>query len=196
METWKHIDGLPTGYEVSDEGNLRIDFTDHFEPMKVSHNGKFLSVCYFGKQMMVHNIVAEAFVDKPENIDASNLCIVHIDGDPHNNKASNLLWTFKGHRNFSADFSKGVVEINSKVLFNSISCAALYYAVPEAYLRSIINTDQTIFGLQFKSATSEDIKSALKRIAISSTAVHKEMSSMPKFNLKHIQEFMEGHVSD
>lgn len=48
-----------------------------------------------GKQKVkkVHRLVAEHFVDNPDNLP----CVKHIDGDRLNNCASNLKWAGRGN---------------------------------------------------------------------------------------------------
>lgn len=97
-EIWKKIK-YAENYEVSDLGNIRslkrgnrlltIDY-DRLKKTKtrarpgLSVNGKL-------KQYYLHRIVAEHFIDNPNNFPEVN----HKDGNYHNNKAENLEWTTK-----------------------------------------------------------------------------------------------------
>ena len=96
-EIWKTITYAPN-YEVSNLGNIKNKKTNkpitvNFERLKkdnkrvrpgLSHNGK-------GKGYYLHRIVAEHFIDNPDNLPEVN----HIDGDYYNNKAENLEWISK-----------------------------------------------------------------------------------------------------
>lgn len=87
IEEWKDIDGYP-GYKVSNFG--RIKSKDKFLKGSsykgyikvVLHNGSLKRAFY------VHRLVAEYFIDNPEN----KPCVNHIDNNPSNNNAANLEW--------------------------------------------------------------------------------------------------------
>lgn len=84
MEMWKPIPDLP-GYSVSNEGRIRKDSTGQI--MVLSKNGGY---CRITISKHVHRLVAEAFVEKPD--DCEKCWVDHIDGNRSNNNASNLRW--------------------------------------------------------------------------------------------------------
>lgn len=100
---WKKIKGFER-YEVSDEGDVRsIDMEvvtkDGFRSFREGRmlkktTGKndywFVHLSYSGncRNRPIHRLVAETFVPNPDNLPI----VDHIDGDKHNNKASNLRW--------------------------------------------------------------------------------------------------------
>lgn len=84
MEMWKPIRDLP-GYSVSNKGRVKKDSTGQI--MVLSRNGGY---CRITISKHVHRLVAEAFIEKPEDI---NKCWVdHIDGNRSNNNVENLRW--------------------------------------------------------------------------------------------------------
>ena len=92
METWKKVNEF---YEVSDNGlvrNLRtgkilMPYKDSWCNVQVGiYDGKGKRVKTF-----VHKLVAQAFVPNPYNFKN----VHHIDGNPLNNKANNLMWVEK-----------------------------------------------------------------------------------------------------
>ena len=105
-EMWKNIDGYDGSYQVSNHGRVRSVDREIFiergsSKYMATYEGRILSVSentrypnvgigYNGetKTILVHRLVAEAFIPNPENKPYVN----HIDGDTHNNHVSNLEW--------------------------------------------------------------------------------------------------------
>ncbi len=96
MSEWRDIKGRVDGYEVSDEGEVRRKGKNHILKPITRRNHHYLKVNLWKKkkysQVNVHELVAEAFVDNPNNCKH----IVHKDGDFSNNRASNLEWNDAG----------------------------------------------------------------------------------------------------
>ena len=85
QELWQPIDGAD-GYEVSNLGRVRV--IRYLQTARGGSNGYRTCTLPGGKQRYVHRLVAEAFIDNPENLPEVN----HIDSDPNNAAASNLEW--------------------------------------------------------------------------------------------------------
>lgn len=103
MEHWKPVVGYEEHYEVSDMGNVRsLKFGKEKILKPGEHNGGYLQVglCKDGhrKYLLVHRLVAEAFIKNPNNLDTVN----HKDEVKTNNVASNLEWmSMKDNINYS-----------------------------------------------------------------------------------------------
>ena len=100
-EVWKDIKGYEGQYIVSNLGNVRsLDrYVNTYhgpriclgQPLKqyIGHDGYLhvaLSKCKKHKRIMVHRLVAEAFIPNPDNKPQVN----HIDGNKQNNCVDNL----------------------------------------------------------------------------------------------------------
>lgn len=92
-EIFKDISGYEGRYKVSNLGRvLSLNYQNTGRPRvltPVKHHGGYLLV-HLGqnKIKMVHTLVAEAFVENEHGKRIVN----HIDGNKHNNAASNLEW--------------------------------------------------------------------------------------------------------
>ena len=92
-EIWKKVDGYPN-YEVSNLGNVRsLNYHREGESkiLKTSLNNKgylYITLCKEGKtkRYFVHRLVAQAFLDNPNNLPQVN----HKDEDKTNNHVSNI----------------------------------------------------------------------------------------------------------
>lgn len=109
-EVWKDVVGHEGLYEVSNLGRIRslprittsrpmkgkllstaTKDTKRYEKVCLSYNGNY-------KYYKVHQVVARAFIDNPENKPQIN----HIDGNRHNNKVDNLEWVTSTENNSRA----------------------------------------------------------------------------------------------
>ena len=83
MEIWKPIQDLP-GYSVSNKGRVKKDSTGQI--MVLGKNGGY---CRITISKHVHRLVAEAFIEKPDD---EKCWVDHIDGNRSNNDVDNLRW--------------------------------------------------------------------------------------------------------
>ena len=129
MEIWKEITDLK-GYSVSNKGRIRKDSTGQI--MVVSKNNGYLR---FTVTKHIHRLVAEAFIDKPE--DNEKLWVDHIDGNRSNNNVENLRWVTPSENALAFGYQSRINNKKKKVratnlngetiIFNSRQEAAEYF---------------------------------------------------------------------
>jgi len=187
-ETWKHIDGLPLGYEISDAGNIRENYGDHYEIMRLSKSGKYLTFCIRGKQLLVHRLVADAFLPKP-NIQIGRWVILHLDGDTHNNAVTNLQWINAVDLYFTKAHNECIIRcIEDQLTFNSIQTASAFYGIPTYTLTACIDADTSICGLHFQRMPSIEVKDC--DIIASGSQITHILANMSYVDLAELQTAM------
>lgn len=157
MEQWKKIAG--TDYEVSSEG--RVKRGDKIIKSSVNSRGYQL-ITIAGKTRRLHRVVAEAFLDNPEQKEFVN----HIDGNTQNNRLENLEWITNSDNVRHARSilkkstkAKSVIKITEDLEpvahYNSMAEAERINGMPKDKLRDIIRTHRKINGFYFVFAKEE-----------------------------------------
>lgn len=93
VEIWKDIKGYEGRYKVSNLGNVKSLLGKKERILKsLNHTEGYYKVILYkeniAKNKCIHRLVAEAFIDNPQNKKDIN----HKDGNKHNNNVSNLEW--------------------------------------------------------------------------------------------------------
>lgn len=110
MEEWRDVIGAEEYYQVSNLGRIRNKITKDI--LKPSKSGEYrhIELRYgINKNVLIHRLVAEAFVPNPFNF----RCVNHIDENKENNRADNLEWCTYQYNN---TYGKGALQRNSKVI--------------------------------------------------------------------------------
>lgn len=116
-EIYKDIKGYEGKYQVSNYGNVK-SLINRYESKGVfimnqyeSNKGyKYLDLSQPRKRVLVHRLVAEAFVENLENLPIVN----HLDNNPLNNHYSNLEWCTQSHNMKHAQNQDRLFEAQSK----------------------------------------------------------------------------------
>jgi HNH endonuclease/NUMOD4 motif len=104
MEEWRDIDGFPM-YEVSNLGRVRRK-AQVLKPGKIPSGHLTVALCSGSgrpKSMYVHRLVASAFVTNNEGRKLVN----HRNGNPSDNRLSNLEWVTHSENNTHGYQSNG-----------------------------------------------------------------------------------------
>lgn len=134
MEIWKQIPDLP-GYSVSNHGRIKKDSTGQI--MVLSKNGGY---CRITISKHVHRLVAEAFLEKPD--DNKKCWVDHIDGNRSNNAVENLRWVTPSENALSFGYKSRIENKKRRVratnldgqtiLFESRQAAAEYFGCSDS----------------------------------------------------------------
>lgn len=124
LEIWKQIQGYEGLYEVSNLGNVRsMNYRGNGTIKNLSQGkggrGYNIVVLYKNKTKKtysVHKLVAETFVDNPNNLPVVN----HIDCNKTNNRADNLEWCTQ-KQNVNDAWEKGLNEHIREISRQNIS---------------------------------------------------------------------------
>lgn len=129
---YETIEEFPT-YEINSLGHIR-NITTHVTKYTLVHKSGYVHVSFKknGKifTRKVHRLVAEYFLEKPENF-VGDLVVKHLDNNKSNNVHTNLCWDsqynnmqdafrdgiippMKGERNGRATLSEDIVEAMCK----------------------------------------------------------------------------------
>ena len=87
-EKWKSVNGF-ANYEISSCGRVRNATTERILKPRTRRDGYLdvgLSKNGTSKRLLIHRLVAEAFIDNPEG----KRCVDHIDSNRKNNNCENL----------------------------------------------------------------------------------------------------------
>ena len=102
MERWSDILGHPR-YEVSDVGRVKNKETGRVLRPGRQSSGHVSVVLGRGNTRTVHSLVAEAFCGPRR----PGFEVRHLDGDPSNNRLTNLAWGTRGENNRDKKYHAG-----------------------------------------------------------------------------------------
>ena len=98
-EEWRSISGYPN-YEVSNLGRVRIIKARHIKQLRSGKDGCLMTNLNENNTMnthRVHRLVAQAFIDNPDN----KTEVDNVDHNRHNNSINNLRWATSTENNMN-----------------------------------------------------------------------------------------------
>lgn len=105
--TWKDIEGTDGKYEVSTDGRVRRKAYE-LKPYALREGHLYVTL-NGGRRVLVHRLVAEAFMANPEK----KRCVNHKNGQPGDNNLSNLEWATHGENNLHAYRQNGKIHYSN-----------------------------------------------------------------------------------
>lgn len=119
MEIWKDVVGAEDYYQISNLGRIKNKGTG--EVLKPSKSGGYRHIVLrygIDKNVLIHRLVAEAFVPNPLNL----RCVNHKDENKLNNCADNLEWCTYQYNN---RYGQGALERNQRIIQYDLNGNAL-----------------------------------------------------------------------
>lgn len=153
---WRPIAGYEGLYEVSDDGRVRTRKSGHYRLRKIKTN-PITGYCELAlnkdgvsKTHRVHRLVAQAFLDNPDDLP----CVNHKDENKQNNCVDNLEWCTVKYNNDYSSYRRRKrvlaydVEGNLLASFESEQLAAQFLGVTKpAISAAITGMHETCMGL-------------------------------------------------
>lgn len=132
LEEWRDIAGYEGSYQVSNLGRVRslayrrTGATEILSQKKINSGYLVVTLCKTKtKIMLVHRLVAEAFIKNPRQKEQVN----HIDGNKTNNAVSNLEWSTRRENQLHAHY---VTKVKKNTPVRCIETGESFPSVREA----------------------------------------------------------------
>ena len=169
-EEWKPVEGWEGTYSVSNMGQVRSEartiIRSNGSPLNLKSKIMANSICswgykriqFDGKSYCIHKLVAQAFINNPDNKPQVN----HIDGCKTNNSVDNLEWVTRAE-NIQHAFAtglhgnrKGSSNANSKLTEFDVKLIRLYnehYNITDANIAKLFGVSSPSISAIFQGRT-------------------------------------------
>ena len=102
VEKWVNIENHPS-YFISNFGRVFSKKSNKVMKNRVVSKNGYQQITLDNSQLLVHRLVAQAFIPNPDNLP----CVNHKDENPGNNDVRNLEWcTYKYNSNYGTNPSR------------------------------------------------------------------------------------------
>lgn len=156
-EKWKSIKGYDGIYEVSNKGRIRRNdnvrhVMMHYDVSPLGYKRVNLSINNTAKKFLVHRLVAEAFLDNPNDYPIIN----HKDEKPWNNTVENLEWCNYSYNNSYNDLPARRMKTRSKNIKNGktkIGRPVVQLDLNDNFIKEWANAERAYVELGISSST-------------------------------------------
>lgn len=162
IEDWREIEGYGGLYSVSNMGRVRKNITGRI--LKPRNLNGYQRVALYSKvgepigsrptDYFIHRLVADAFIDNPENKPQIN----HIDEDKSNNMVSNLEWCTALENSNHGTRTQRISEANKKkiilkreyteIMFDSVADCAEFFEIKGSSMSYVLKNKSEYRGFQ------------------------------------------------
>lgn len=145
MEIWRDVKGYEGIYQISNLGSLKSN--KGYKKASVNQDGYYQTTLYKNgvkRNVLVHRLVAEAFLPNPQNKRTVN----HLDGNKLNNKLVNLEW---------ATNKEQTQHAMKKLGFKSVITDKCRNKQIELHQRKVKRSDGTIFNSIKEASLGDDL---------------------------------------
>ena len=174
-EIWKDIEGYKGKYQVSNFGKVKNTNTNHILSQSKNNCGYYRVGLYFNKvnkRVDVHRLVAEAFINNPEQKKEVN----HINGNKKDNSINNLEWV---------THKENICHAWKEGLFETVRKASKRYGKNNPSAKKVIQYD--LDGNEIRRY--DCIAEAVKATNINKTSIGKCCSGRQKTAGNYIWKF-------
>lgn len=125
MEIWKPIVGYENLYEISSAGRIRRKDGRILKPWRTRNGYIHATLCNgkSKKQVLMHRLVASAFLEKPTGKDVVN----HKNCNPSDNRAENLEWVSQSE-NVKYAYDLGRADNAARKKIRCVETGEVYYS--------------------------------------------------------------------